>query len=53
MKLSISLTGTLFALGGLAGKEALSPDKVEADIKTEAWVFLPSDRILAVSHAGS
>lgn len=41
MKLPVSLVGTIFGLGGLAAKQDLAPDKVAADIKTEAWVALP------------
>lgn len=38
MKLSASLAGFLLGLGGLADKQDLKPDKLAADIKTEAWV---------------
>lgn len=39
MKLSASLAGSLLSLGGLAAKQDLTPDKLAADIKTEAWVI--------------
>lgn len=47
MKLSTSLAGTLFALGGLASKKCSIPDQIESSIKTEQYV-VPTLRVLLV-----